>query len=178
MIWSLWGAKFERKNRRCATCWEAVVPRERLQCGAVSSRLRVYVWLLQPNKTHPIKLPLMMRLPDHISCKKKSNQTESKDCSAGRQSPSPFPPAGALDTLCRGWNVIDSILSHSQFHVFTIGRNVEFCKMRMEIHKGEWITCGIALTLLPLLWMAEGLRTSLFSQSMNPFCFWKTRKQL
>ena len=53
----------EVKNRKCATCWEAVLPRERLQCGAVSSRLRVYVWLLQPNKTHPIKLPSKMGTP-------------------------------------------------------------------------------------------------------------------
>ena len=89
------GAKFERKNRRCATCWEAVVPRERLQCGAVSSRLRVYVWLLQPNKTHPIKLPLMMRLPDHISCKKmQSNRIEGLQCRPPK--PLPLPPSRSI----------------------------------------------------------------------------------
>ena len=85
------GAKFERKNRRCATCWEAVVPRERLQCGAVSSRLRVYVWLLQPNKTHPIKLPLMMRLPDHISCKKNAIKPNRRIAVPAAKAPPPSP---------------------------------------------------------------------------------------
>ena len=52
----------EPSNKRCnyAICWECVLPRERLQFGAVSFRLRACAWLLTHNNFHPIKTPTIV----------------------------------------------------------------------------------------------------------------------